>query len=94
LVPNTAGNFVVSETTLASGANTITVPTDWPEFCLIVPPVTNTEGLTLKGVTGDTGIAISPSAPTLLSFPSGSAPASFVVTAAGNTSNPTSFIFS
>ncbi len=91
LTPNGAGNFAVTEVTLVSGANTITVPS-WALICLIVPPITNTEGLVLKGVTGDTGVAISETLPSLLSFTT--APASFVVTAAGNTSAPTSFIFS
>lgn len=36
--------------------------------CLIVPPTGNLQTLTLKGITGDTGIPISSSQPTLLSF--------------------------
>jgi hypothetical protein len=91
LVPNTASNFAVTEVTLASGANTITVPS-WALMCLIVPPTANSQTLTLKGVTGDTGIAISETLPSLLSFTT--APASFVITAGGATTNPTSFIFS
>lgn len=46
--------------TLASGANTITVPTggSTPVACTIQPPAGNTASITLKGVTGDTGIRI------------------------------------
>lgn len=35
----------------------------------ITPPSTNLVGLTLKGVTGDTGIAIAPNQPTIIAFP-------------------------
>ena len=42
--------------TLASGSNTITVPTSGtvPTAVTIVPPTDNTTSITLKGVTGDT----------------------------------------
>lgn len=92
LTPNAAGNYAVTETTLASGANTITVPT-WAALCIIAPPITNAVALTLKGVTGDTGILIDLTSPSLLNFPS-TPPASFVVTAASLTTAPTTFIFS
>jgi hypothetical protein len=92
LTPNAAGNFAVTELTLASGANTIAVPT-WAEFCVIVPPPTNAVALTLKGVTGDTGIPLSLTVPSELAFPA-TPPASFVVTAASLTTAPTTFIFS
>lgn len=79
-----------TETTLASGANTITVPTG-SVGVVIVPDADNTTALTLKGVSGDTGISISPSDPTLLTF--GTAPASIVVTAASLLTTTTAFIF-
>jgi hypothetical protein len=46
--------------TLASGANTITVPTGGtvPTAVTIVKPSGNAVTLTLKGVTGDTGVKL------------------------------------
>lgn len=92
LNPTTTGNFAVTEVTLVSGANTISVPS-WATVVLIIPPVTNTIALTQKGVSGDTGTAISPQAVSVLSFPS-SPPASFVVNAATTTTGVSTFIFS
>lgn len=39
---------------------------------LIIPPSANTNAITLKGVTGDTGIPISKTQPTLLTLVAGS----------------------
>ena len=68
---------------LASGANTITPP-DVDGFTLhglvIVPPDGNIVELTLKGVSGDTGIALSSSRVTILSF-GATPPATLVLTA-------------
>lgn len=69
----------VHDFTPASGANTVTVPTTATAI-IIVPATTNTATLTIKGVTGDTGVAISKVNPTILSFDT-SPPASFVLTA-------------
>lgn len=47
---------------LASGLNTITPPTGGgttPVGVLIIPPSTNSQTITLKGVTGDTGVPLS-----------------------------------
>ena len=44
--------------TLASGANTITTPTTTTTACTIVLPAGNTHLVTLKGVTGDTGVIL------------------------------------
>jgi hypothetical protein len=90
LIPNASNNYAETAVTLASGANTITVPS-WAVGCLITPPTNNTQTITLKGVTGDTGVAISETAPTLLSFTT--PPASFVLTAGGATSAVTSISF-
>lgn len=67
--------------TLAAGANTITVPGGGATVkgAIIIPPATNTQSLILKGVTGDTGVTLSKTDPTMLSFET--APASFVLTA-------------
>lgn len=91
LTANATSNFAASETTLASGANTITVPT-WAAGCIIIPPTTNAVALTLKGVTGDTGILLSLTLPSLVMFPA-TPSASFVITAASLTTAPTSVVF-
>ncbi len=59
--------------TLASGANTITVPTAGtvPTAVTIVPPGDNTTSITLKGVTGDTGFRIHNTDPTSIALHSG-----------------------
>lgn len=77
---NTSGLSQRTTFTPASGANTVTVPS-WAKVAIIIPNVSNLVGMTLKGVTGDTGVPISPTVPTELPWPS-SPPASFVITAA------------
>jgi hypothetical protein len=46
--------------TLVPGTNTITLPTggSTPKAVTIIPPAANTSVLTLKGVAGDTGVAL------------------------------------
>lgn len=66
--------------TLASGANTITVPSG--VTCVLVVPSSGTSyggTITWKGVSGDTGVAVSTINPTLVSV--ASTVASFVLTA-------------
>lgn len=50
---------------LSSGANTITIPTG-TSLVAIIPPTDNTATITIKGISGDTGYAISPTKPTVL----------------------------
>src|SRR5512139_1726759 len=52
--------------TLANGWNSLTAPTG-TNLIVFVPPSANTVSITLKGVTGDTGIALSKNNPTILS---------------------------
>lgn len=52
----------------ASGTFVATSGPAGATLCLITPPSSNAVQLTLKGVTGDTGIPISASNPTLVSF--------------------------
>lgn len=69
---------------LVNGNNTITVPSATGvtvKGATIIPPSTNTQTLTLKGVNGDTGIAISKTDPTSIAFEV--APANFVLSAGG-----------
>lgn len=57
---------------LASGFNTITLPTGFTINGVdVIPPAGNTTSMTLKGVTGDTGIPIHLTAVTRLGLPSG-----------------------
>lgn len=67
---------------LASGANTITVPSATSitvTAVTIIPPADNEETITLKGVTGDTGVSLHPTDPTTIALASGVV--NFVLTA-------------
>lgn len=64
---NTSSPGQVQIVDLSSGANTITVPTGGatvPTACTIIPPSGNTTSITLKGVTGDTGVRLHNTDPT------------------------------
>src|SRR6266446_2178447 len=66
---------------LANGFNAITVPVSTGltvKGVILQPPPTNAIALTLKGVTGDTGIALSKLNPTVLAFET--APATIGIT--------------
>lgn len=77
---------------LASGANTITAPTAATATrCTIIPPSGNAVLLTLKGVTGDTGVPLHKTDPT--SFGVDSTLVTFCLTAA-STCNGVRIIFS
>lgn len=67
---NLASPGSVTLHTLASGANTITAPTGGSTVvaATIVPPSGNTQTLTIKGVTGDTGVALHLTDPTTLAL--------------------------
>lgn len=67
--------------TLAAGANTITPPSGGttPVAVTIVPPPSNASTITLKGISGDTGVLLHPTQPTSISL--GSPTATFVLTA-------------
>ncbi len=79
---NSPGSITVH--TLASGANTITLPTGGtvPAAATIVPPSGNTETITLKGVTGDTGIVLHKTDPCTVSLGT-TAAGTFCLTAGG-----------
>src|SRR2546426_11360173 len=80
-ISSAAANYQKQLLTLASGANTITVPTGTgmpaPTGCVIVLPSANTIVTTLKGVTGDTGIALGKVTTQLLTWDPTAVPASF-----------------
>lgn len=68
---NVASPGAITIQSLASGANTITVPTSTGvtvKACTIVPPAGNTTTITLKGVTGDTGVQLHDTDPTTIAI--------------------------
>ena len=81
---NAASPGSVEIKTLSSGANTITVPTGGATVtaCTILPPTGNTISITLKGVTGDTGVRLHNTDPTTIAIDS--SVSTFCLTA-GNT---------
>lgn len=83
VLTSAAANGSIQQTVLQSGANTITVPTTpAPSGCIIKLPSTNTAVTTLKGVSGDTGIAIGKTTTLVLNWDSTAVPASFVLSSA------------
>ena len=83
---------VETQVVLASGANTITVPTT-ATAAIIVFDSTSTVTKTLKGVTGDTGIAVTKVGVVVLQFHT-TPPADFCITAGGaDTAKTTTIIF-
>lgn len=80
-VSNTASPGSITLVDLSSGANTVTVPDggSTPAAVTICPPNGNTVSITLKGITGDTGIRIHDTHPTTIALDD--SVASFVLTA-------------
>src|ERR1700752_2894513 len=70
--PDIAGSssiFTITTVVLASGANTITLPTPTTSVQgVIITPNDSSVTVTLKGISGDTGIAISNVLPTIIAF--------------------------
>lgn len=79
----TGAAYATQSLVLQSGANTITVPTSpAPSGCIIKLPSTNTAVVTLKGVSGDTGIAIGKTTTQVINWDSTAVPATFVLNSA------------
>lgn len=53
----TTANGLTDAVNLSSGFNTVASPS-WAVGCIFIPPAGNAQTLTLKGVTGDTGIPL------------------------------------
>ena len=70
---------------LTDGANDVTIP-GGAIGCIITPPLSGGATLILKGVTGDTGIEISNTVQTMLTF--GSSATAFVITASEAVASP------
>lgn len=83
IATNLASPGKLDVVTLSSGANTITVPTGGttPVAVTIIPPSGNTQTLTLKGISGDTGIALHLTQPCSISL--ANSVTTFVLTAGG-----------
>lgn len=72
---NSSASAVNELINLSSGFNSLTIPkggSTQPTAVTIIPPAANTVALTLKGVTGDTGIPIHLTDPTTIAIPSSS----------------------
>lgn len=80
-VANSSGT-VPTSVALTTGANTITVPAAAVGI-MIVPPPASSNAKTLKGVSGDTGIALAPAGVVSLPFTAG-AVSSIVINSAGS----------
>lgn len=80
---NAASPGSITIHSLASGANTITVPTGGSTVtaATILPPTGNTQTITLKGVTGDTGVGLHLTDPTTIAL--ASSVTTFCLTAGG-----------
>lgn len=79
---NAASPGSITIHTLTSGANTITVPVGATcTAATIVPPSGNLQTLTLKGVTGDTGVALHLTDPSTIAL--ASTTLTFCLTAGG-----------
>lgn len=66
---NTASPGAMTCEDLASGFTAVAIPTGFtPVSVTIVPPAGNTTAITLKGVTGDTGIRIHDTDPTTIAI--------------------------
>jgi hypothetical protein len=70
---NTDSPGVVQIATLASGNNTVTVPSGGttPTCVTIVKPSDNTTAITFKGIAGDTGVRLHDTDPDSISIHSG-----------------------
>lgn len=79
--PNSSGSGQNQLVNLSSGNNTITVPSG-AVAVTIIPPAANANALVIKGVNGDTGIAISKLDPCSISLLSVS---TFVINVGGST---------
>ena len=93
-ITSAAANWQIQQIALGIGTNTITTPTaPAPTGVIIVFPA-GSNVHTLKGVAGDTGIALGKNTIQLMTWDPTAPPASFVVNAsAADTGLDTEFIF-
>jgi hypothetical protein len=65
----TNGIGTVTKQVLVQAANNTFNAPAGTKLCFIIPPTTNTQAVTLKGVNGDTGLSLNISEPTILALP-------------------------
>lgn len=89
-----AGTITPVETfaNLVSGNNSLAVPSG-AVGCVITPPTTNAIVLKAKTTSGDTGINIHQSQPSMLRFDPNNLPATLYINAASNTTGNTTVLF-
>ena len=91
---SSAAQAQTTQVVLANGFNTITVPSTSCVCAVIAFAAASTVTKTLKGVTGDTGIVLATTGFAVLTWVSGSAPATFGITTSGaDTGNTTEILF-
>lgn len=89
---NSDAPYGVTQITLASGDNTITIPTK-ATGCIIAFDPTSTTVKTLKGVGGDTGVVLAKAKWNVITFDS-TPPANFIINSgAADTSKLTEIMF-
>lgn len=92
-VTNVDSPISTVQVTLASGFNSITVPTN-SQGCIIISPATATTTKILKGVTGDTGIRLAKTGIAgVLVFDTAATPATIGITSSGLDTSPTEIVF-
>jgi hypothetical protein len=82
---NAVSPGAISIIDLQAGNNTITLPISvgmTVKAATIIPPSGNLQTITLKGIAGDTGIALNKTDPTSIAFDT-PAPANFILVAGG-----------
>lgn len=68
-------SFVVDEiTNLSSGFNQVLFDDTNVRVIVIIPPNGNTASITVKGLTGDTGVPVHPDCPIVISVPAATPP--------------------
>jgi hypothetical protein len=92
LTPTSSNQYSSSNLILSSGANTITVPT-WATHIIIEPDPANTVSITLKGVTGDTGIPLALNQASVFSIPGAGSPGTIVLTSGAGATLYTNIVF-
>ena len=81
--PLVDGTMNLASTTFTNTGLLVNPDTTNARFCVIIPPFGNTNTLTLKGVTGDTGLLLNGNGPIVLTMPPSSAPSAIGLLASG-----------
>ncbi len=68
---------------LSSGFNAVPVLSANVRLWILIPPAGNAVTITLKGITGDTGLLQNPNGPIIVSLPAATAPTTIGITTGG-----------